>query len=156
MSKDQRYMALAVKLACDNISMGGGPFGAVIVKDGVVIGKGQNRVSPNNDPTAHAEVMAIRSACSNINSFNLAGSTLYTSCEPCPMCLCAALWARISKIIYGVTREDAAKIGFDDSFFYEQVALPLGERRIKENQLLLDNSSLPFELWDTFNEKRKY
>lgn len=156
MNKNDRFMALAIKLASDNISMGGGPFGAVVVKDGVVVGKGQNKVTPNNDPTAHAEVMAIRSACSNLRTFNLTGATLFTSCEPCPMCLSAALWARISKIVFGVTREDAARIGFDDSFFYEQVSLPIGERKIKEEQLLLENGMAPFDLWETFNEKRKY
>ena len=115
-----KYMKIAKELANENlITNEGGPFGACVVKDGEIIGKGSNHVLANNDPTAHAEVMAIRDACKNINSYNLSGCELYTSCYPCPMCLSAIIWANIKKVYYGNTKEDAAKIGFRDDFIYD-------------------------------------
>ena len=118
-AEDAKFMMMAIKLSEDNIDSGGGPFGAVIVRDGEVIATGTNRVVPNADPTAHAEVMAIRDACKNINSYDLSGCELYTSCYPCPMCLSAIIWANIKKVYYGNTKEDAAEIGFRDDFIYD-------------------------------------
>lgn len=115
-----KYMKIAKELANENlITNAGGPFGACVVKDGEIIGKGSNHVLANNDPTAHAEVMAIRDACKNINSYDLSGCELYTSCYPCPMCLSAIIWANIKKVYYGNTKEDAAEIGFRDDFIYD-------------------------------------
>ena len=117
------YMKVAIELADDNLKTNaGGPFGACIVKGGRIIGKGSNHVLANNDPTAHAEVMAIRDACKNINSYDLSGSVLYTSCYPCPMCLSAVIWANIDKVYYGNTKEDAANIGFRDDFIYDYIS----------------------------------
>lgn len=117
---DTHWLSHAVELAAQNVVEGGGPFGAVIVAaDGKLLGEGQNRVTRDLDPTAHAEVMAIRAACRELGGFSLAGTTLYTSCEPCPLCLSAALWARLDRVVYAANREDAARGGFDDSAFYE-------------------------------------
>lgn len=116
------FMKIAKELSDDNLKTNvGGPFGAVVVKDGVIIGKGSNHVLSNNDPTAHAEIMAIREACKNINSYDLSGCILYTSCYPCPMCLSAIIWANIKKVYYGNTKEDAASIGFRDDFIYDYI-----------------------------------
>ena len=116
---DERWLSQAVALATANVADGGGPFGAIVVRDGVVIGTGQNRVTRDNDPTAHAEVQAIRAACRAIDNFSLAGATVYTSCEPCPMCLAACLWARADRVVFAADRTDAARAGFDDSEFYD-------------------------------------
>ena len=117
-----KYMNESIRLSEENLSTNvGGPFGACIVKDGVIIGKGSNHVLENNDPTAHAEIMAIRDACNNINSYDLSGCELYTSCYPCPMCLSAIIWSNISKVYYGNTKEDAANIGFRDDFIYDYI-----------------------------------
>ena len=116
------YMKIAKELSDDNLKTNkGGPFGACVVKDGIIIGKGSNEVLNNNDPTAHAEIMAIREACRNINSYNLSGCELYTSCYPCPMCLSAIIWANIEKVYYGNTKEDAANIGFRDDYIYKYI-----------------------------------
>ena len=120
--KDADWLAVAVGLAVQNVHEGGGPFGAVIVRDGERIGAGQNRVTRDNDPTAHAEVLAIRAACAAIGDFSLAGATLYTSCEPCPLCMSAALWARVDRVVYAADRHDAARGGFDDREFYDLFA----------------------------------
>ena len=127
------FMARAIQLSLENIQErakgqpGGGPFGVVIVKDGEIIAEGANRVTAINDPTAHAEIMAIRAACKNLGSFQLPGCVMYTSCEPCPMCLGAIYWAHLERVYYANTRRDAARINFDDSFIYDQLALPLGK-----------------------------
>ena len=134
-----KYMKIAKELANDNLKTNaGGPFGACIVKDGKIIGRGSNHVLANNDPTAHAEVMAIRDACKNINSYDLTDCELYTSCYPCPMCLAAIIWANIKKVYYGNTKEDAAKIGFRDDFIYNFIG-KLSENKTDNNVLELES-----------------
>ena len=136
-----KYMKIAKELSEENLKTnGGGPFGACIVKDGKIIGKGSNHVLSNNDPTAHAEVMAIRDACKNINSYNLSGCEIYTSCYPCPMCLSAIIWANIKKVYYGNTKEDAANIGFRDDYIYNYI------KNLTDNAN--DNSVLQLECMD--------
>ena len=125
---DEKFMQLAIDLSIDNVANGGGPFGAVIVRNGEIVATGTNRVTATCDPTAHAEVNAIRAACAKVGDFKLTGCTVYSSCEPCPMCLSALYWAGVERIIYGNTKEDAKAIAFDDSFIYEQIALD-NERR---------------------------
>lgn len=149
-------MKEAIKLASDNIDNGGGPFGAVVVKDGKIVGRGMNRVTANNDPTAHAEVTAIRDACNRLKTFDLSGCDIYTSCEPCPMCLGSIYWARINHIYYGNTQADAAKINFDDSFIYRQIEKPIGTRDIPEEQLMHEESIKTFEKWDNKKDKTPY
>ncbi|MFC7494318.1 MULTISPECIES: nucleoside deaminase [unclassified Nocardioides] len=119
MTSDDQWLARAVELAVENVAAGGGPFGAVVVRDGVIVSTGQNRVTRDLDPTAHAEVQAIRAACATLRDFSLAGCELYTSCEPCPLCVAACLWARIDRVVYAADRNDAARGGFDDREFYE-------------------------------------
>ncbi|MGW6302582.1 nucleoside deaminase [Peribacillus butanolivorans] len=150
-------MEMAVQLAYENVlAKNGGPFGAIIVKDGVVVGRGCNNVTTTNDPTAHAEVQAIRDACRNLNSYQLTDCEIYTSCEPCPMCIGALYWARPKVIYYACTKEDAACIGFDDHFIYQELALPMENRSIKMQQLPFNNHDLPFRTWETYSEKVKY
>lgn len=149
-------MKEAIKLASDNIDNGGGPFGAVVVKDGKIVGRGMNRVTANNDPTAHAEVTAIRDACNRLKTFDLSGCDIYTSCEPCPMCLGSIYWARIKHIYYGNTQADAAKIDFDDSFIYRQIEKPIGTRDIPEEQMMHEESIKTFEKWDNKKDKTPY
>lgn len=120
--EDERRLVEAIGLATANVAAGGGPFGAVVVRDGLVLGRGQNRVTRDNDPTAHAEIQAIRAACRQIGDFSLAGATVYSSCEPCPLCLTACLWARVARVLYAADRDDAAHAGFDDREFYELLA----------------------------------
>ena len=151
------YMREAIALSRDNIHVhGGGPFGAVVVKDGQIIGRGRNQVTTANDPTAHAEVMAIREACQNLGAFSLQGCEIYSSCEPCPMCLSAIYWARIEKIYYGNTQSDAAYIDFDDAFLYKEVKLPRHERAIPLVPLLRDEAVKVFEEWDAKDDKVSY
>lgn len=152
----EMYMEEAINLSVESVNTGGGPFGAVIVKDGEVIAKASNSVTLNNDPTAHAEVNAIRQACSKLNTFSLAGCDLYTSCEPCPMCLSAAYWAGIDKIYFGNSREDAAAIDFDDSFIYDQIPLDPKKRTIPAEQLLGDKAIIAFRLWEAKEDKIEY
>ncbi len=149
-------MRRAIRLSLDNVKKGGGPFGAVIVKDGKVISAGTNNVTAKNDPTAHAEVDAIRKAAKNLKNFDLSGCELYTSCEPCPMCLSAIYWARISRIYYGNTKKDAAKIGFIDDFIYKELGKPLAKRKLKISQHLRDEALMSFETWDMKKDKKKY
>src|SRR5881227_4481106 len=131
------FMREAIRISLDMMrSNKGGPFGAVVVRDGQIVGRGWNRVTSTNDPTAHAEVSAIRDACRRLKTFQLDDCELYTSCEPCPMCLSAIYWARFRKVFYGNTRKDAARIAFDDDFIYREVALPLRKRKIRMKQLL--------------------
>jgi guanine deaminase len=151
------FMQQAIALATENVTSGaGGPFGAVVVRDGVVIATGANRVTLNNDPTAHAEVMAIRAACQALNTFQLTGCAVYTSCEPCPMCLAAIYWARCSAIYYGNTAADAAAIGFDDSFLYAEVKKPIADRSIPTVQLLSDQAIASFQAWRDQTERIDY
>lgn len=151
------FMDEAIRLASENVSQNnGGPFGAVVVKNGKIVGRGYNQVTANNDPTAHAEVMAIRDACTNLNSFQLDGCELYTSCEPCPMCLGAIYWARPDKIYYGCTKDDAAAIAFDDAFIYEELKIPLAQRTIPMLALSREAALKAFELWENNTKKITY
>ena len=155
--QDEKFMRRAIELARKGMENGaGGPFGAVIVKDGEIVGEGCNRVTSTNDPTAHAEVVAIRDACQNLNSFQLDGCVLYASCEPCPMCLGAIYWARPEKIFYAATHRDAAKIGFDDQFIYEEIEKPITERKIESVNFLRDEGVKVFELWAEKIDKTEY
>lgn len=150
-------MREAIKLAHDGSQRGrGGPFGCVVVKKGEIIGRGQNLVTSTNDPTAHAEVTAIRDACTNQKTFHLTDCVLYTSCEPCPMCLSAIYWARIPTVFYGNTRKDAAQIGFDDDTIYQQVALPLEQRAITMAPLLRTEALAAFQDWAARTDKTGY
>lgn len=150
-------MERAIQLALENVRSGrGGPFGAVIVKDGSVIAAGVNQVTSTLDPTAHAEIVAIRGACQAITNFQLAGCDLYTTCEPCPMCMGAIYWARLSKVYYANTRADAAGIGFDDSLIYDELALPLNYRRIPMLQLMRDQALAAFREWERSESKIQY
>ncbi len=153
---DKKFMQMAIELSKENIEKGGGPFGAVIVKAGKVIATGANRVVPNNDPTAHAEVSAIREACKKIGTFKLEGCTIYTSCEPCPMCLSAIYWAGISKIYYGNTKDDAKKISFDDSFIYDEIAKPYACRAIPICQIMRTEAIEAFKIWEEKEDKTRY
>jgi len=155
--EDERFMREAIRLAKEGISNGlGGPFGAVIVKDGQIVGRGNNRVTSTNDPTAHAEVMAIRDACKNLNTFQLEGCTLYTSCEPCPMCLGAIYWARPRRIVYGCFDTDAAQAGFDDQFIYREIDKSRDQRSIPMQQLLRDEAWTVFEAWKSKEDRIHY
>jgi guanine deaminase len=151
------YMARAIELAIENVRSGrGGPFGALIVKDGRIVGEGANSVTSSNDPTAHAEVVAIRAACAAMSSFQLDGCDLYTTCEPCPMCLGAIYWARPSHVYFACTAADAAAAGFDDAFIYEQLALPLGERKIPFLGMMREESLACFRAWAEKTDRIKY
>lgn len=151
------YMKKAIKLAVEGVDHNeGGPFGCIIVKDGKIVGRGKNRVTSSVDPTAHAEVLAIREACSNLGSHQLDGCVMYTSCEPCPMCLGAIYWARPDKVYYAATRKDAANVGFDDAFIYEQIAQPIEERSIEFHQLGRKESLKAFERWNAKEDKIEY
>ena len=150
-------MREAIKLADDGMRSGhGGPFGCVVVRRGEIVGRGNNRVTSTNDPTAHAEVTAIRAACAQLKTFQLTDCELYTSCEPCPMCLSAIYWARIPTVFYGNTRTDAAVIGFDDDFIYQQVALPPEKRAIKMEPLLHAEALTTFKSWAAKTDKVRY
>lgn len=141
-------MREAIRLSLEGVRAGaGGPFGAVVVKDGQIIGRGQNRVTSANDPTAHAEIVAIREACAHLKAFHLHGCEIYASCEPCPMCLAATYWARIETVYYANTREDAAAIGFDDDFFYRELALPVEARKLRMEQTMRAEALAVFEEW---------
>jgi guanine deaminase len=150
-------MRRAIALATENVLAGaGGPFGAVVVRDGVIIATGVNRVTATNDPTAHAEVVAIRAACKTLDSFQLHGCAVYTSCEPCPMCLAAIYWARCDAIFYGSSAADAAAAGFDDSFLYEEVKRPIDQRKIPTKRLLGDEAIESFNTWRAKTDKIEY
>jgi len=151
------FMQMAIDLATENVTSGaGGPFGAVVVRDGEVIATGVNCVTTNNDPTAHAEVMAIREACRVLGSFQLIGCEVYTSCEPCPMCLAALYWSRCAAIYFGNTKQDAAEVGFDDSFLYVEVKKPIEDRTIPTAQLLPEQAIVSFHIWCKRTEKIEY
>lgn len=155
-AEDSRFMEMAINLSIENIDTGGGPFGAVIVKDGEVVATGANRVVPNNDPTAHAEVTAIRNACSKLGTFQLTGCTVYSSCEPCPMCLSALYWAGVSRICYGNTKDDAKAIQFDDSFIYDQLELDYKDRSIKCEHFMRSEALSAFRKWEEKEDKVRY
>lgn len=153
----EKFMRRAIALAQNGIdSNAGGPFGAVIVKDGEIVAEGNNRVTSTNDPTAHAEIVAIRNACERLGSFQLDGCTIYTSCEPCPMCLGAIYWARPAQIFIAATREDAAGVGFDDQFIYDEIDKDFGSRKIKIDVLLRDEAVKVFQNWANKLDKTEY
>ncbi len=150
-------MRRAIELAQIGVDRGaGGPFGAVIVKNGEIIGEGYNQVTSTDDPTAHAEIVAIRNACAKLKSFQLDECVLYTSCEPCPMCLGAIYWARPARIFFAATHTDAANVGFDDSFIYEEIALPVEERKIKSVNFLREEGLAAFKNWADKHDKTEY
>lgn len=150
-------MLLAISKADENILTGeGGPFGAVVVRNGKIIAAAGNRVTSTNDPTAHAEVVAIREACKALDTFDLTGCEIYASCEPCPMCLGAIMWARIEKLYYAADRNDASRAGFDDELFYKELALPAGERLLKPTQLLRNEANKVFDKWIEEADKIPY
>jgi guanine deaminase len=150
------FMAQAIELAVENVRRGGGPFAAIVVKDGAIVATGVNRVTATNDPTAHAEVTAIRAACAALGQFQLTGCDLYTSCEPCPMCLGAIYWARPARVFYGATADDAAAAGFDDSFIYAQIALPHAARAIPMQRADEAEATRPFQVWQAATAKTPY
>lgn len=154
---DREFMMRAIELARAGMAANaGGPFGAVVVKDGEVIGEGNNRVTSTNDPTAHAEINAIRQACEKLQNFQLDGCTIYTSCEPCPMCLGAIYWARPERVVYACTREDAADIGFDDDFIYEELEKPNEARELELVSFLRDEALQVFAAWSDKPDKVEY
>lgn len=155
-AEDARFMEMAIRLSEENVDMGGGPFGAVIVRGGQIVATGTNRVVPNNDPTAHAEVMAIRNACQALGTFQLDGCTIYTSCEPCPMCLSALYWAGVRRICYGNTKEDAKGIDFDDSFIYDQLELDYADRQIVCEHFMRNRALKAFQKWAAKSDKVEY
>ena len=155
-AEDAKFMQMAIDLSVENIDSGGGPFGAVIVRDGEVIATGANRVVPNTDPTAHAEVMAIRSACAKLGTFQLSDCTVYSSCEPCPMCLSALYWAGVKRICYGNTKTDAKAIDFDDSFIYDQLELSYADRSIKCEHFMCEGALVAFRKWEEKEDKVCY
>jgi tRNA(Arg) A34 adenosine deaminase TadA len=158
MNQDKKeFMAEAIRLAKENLKTGkGGPFGAVVVRDGKIVGKGGNSVTSTNDPTAHAEINAIRDACKNLNTFQLDDCEIYTSCEPCPMCLGAIYWARPKKIYYACNKQDAANAGFDDSFIYDEINIPLNDRKIPANQMMQQEAQEVFKEWIILESKIEY
>lgn len=157
MEDKKKFMRQAIQLSIDSMRAGnGGPFGAIIVKDGKVIAKGSNRVTSTNDPTAHAEVVAIREACKVLGSFQLTGCEIYTSCEPCPMCLGAIYWARPDKMYFANTKTDAAAIGFDDKFIYEEIELEVQNRHLPTEQLLNEEALVAFKEWEQKTDKIEY
>jgi guanine deaminase len=151
------FMARAIELSIENVRMRrGGPFGAVVVKDGKIIAEAANNVTGTNDPTAHAEILAIREACHRLGAFELTGCEIYTSCEPCPMCLGAIYWARPDRVYYGNRAADAARVGFDDSFIYDEISLPLDQRKIPMVQMMHDESIEGFRAWEKQANKVPY
>ena len=154
--EDEKFMQQAIDLSIENVANDGGPFGAVIVRDGEVIATGTNRVTATCDPTAHAEVSAIRAACAKLGDFKLAGCTIYSSCEPCPMCLSALYWAGVERIFYGNTKEDAKAVNFDDSFIYDQIALDYSERSIPCINIMREQALAGFKAWSDKEDKILY
>ena len=152
-----KFMRIAIRFAEQNVKKAiGGPFGAIIVKDGKVIAKSSNKVTLKKDPTAHAEVSAIRIACKKLDTFDLQGCVIYTSCEPCPMCLSAIYWAHLDDVYYANTKEDAANIGFDDQFIYDEIALPYEKRKLPFHQIMRKEAMNSFKLWDESVMKIEY
>ena len=153
---NNEFMLRAITLSIESVKTGGGPFGSVLVKNDKIISEGFNKVTTTNDPTAHGEIVAIREACKKLNNFNLNGSELYSSCEPCPMCLSAIYWARIDKVYYANTRKDAQKIDFDDSLIYSEFKKNIDKRKIPMIQMMRNEALKAFELWDKKTDKVKY
>lgn len=154
---EKRFMERAIRLAMENVERGtGGPFGAVVVRNGKIVAEAANTVTPDNDPTAHAEVNAIRKACREMGTFQLKGCEIYCSCEPCPMCLGAIYWARPERVYYACTKEDAAGVGFDDSFIYREIGMPQAERSIPFEHCREEEAGEEFILWDTRPDKTAY
>ena len=151
-----KFMSRAIELSMESVNNGTGPFGAVIVKNEKIIAEGSNKVTSTNDPTAHGEIVAIRNACKKLNNFSLNGCELYSSCEPCPLCLSAIYWARINKIYYANTREDARKIDFDDSLIYTELQKNIDKRKIPMIQMMRNEALKAFEMWDKKTDKVKY
>ena len=150
------FMKRAIELSIEGINKGGGPFGCVIVKDEKIVSEGSNKVTSSKDPTAHGEIVAIREACKKINNFSLSGFELYSSCEPCPMCLSAIYWARIDKVYFANTRQDAQKIDFDDSLIYSEFQKNINKRKIPMIQMMRNEALKAFELWEKKTDKVKY
>ena len=157
MAYSEPFMREAIRLSEEKMEAGeGGPFGAVIVLDGTIVGRGWNRVTSANDPTAHAEVEAIRDACATLDTFSLAGCEIYTSCEPCPMCLAAIYWARIDALYYAATRDDAADAGFDDKLIYNEILTPIMERKLRAEQHLQTDAQNVMAIWISKSDKLRY
>ncbi|MEA3447471.1 MAG: nucleoside deaminase [Bacteroidota bacterium] len=152
----EKFMQKTIQLAKDNIPSGNGPFGAVIVKDGEIIAEASNSVTQTNDPTAHAEINAIRKATEKLKTFDLSGCEIYASCEPCPMCLGAIYWARLDKLYFASGREEAAKSGFDDEFIYKELGKSIRERTIPTRQMMQEEGKIVFKTWNDFEEKIMY
>lgn len=155
MTKNE-LMRKVISLSVENVKNGGGPFAAVIVKNNEIVATGVNRVTANCDPTAHAEVSAIRAACEKLQTFDLSGYEIYTSCEPCPMCLGAIYWSHLDRIYYGNNKDNAAEIGFDDAYIYEELALKPESRRLHAERILPNEAIVAFELWQNKIDKTKY
>jgi tRNA(Arg) A34 adenosine deaminase TadA len=153
---DQRWMRRAIELARDSVRRGGGPFGAVIVRGGALVAEGSNQVTLESDPTAHAEIVAIRAACRAVGDFSLNGCTIYSSCEPCPMCLGSIYWARLERLVFACTRQDAARAGFDDELIYRELSLAPDLRRLPTTQLLRDEALSAFQDWSIAPDRREY
>ncbi len=153
---DERFLLEAIRLADESIANGGGPFGAVLVKDGEIVGRGTNRVTQNNDPTAHAEVLAIRDACRSLDDFQLTGCELYVNCEPCPMCLAAAYWARVDAVYYAANADDAAEVGFDDVVIRNEILHSPSERKLAMKQALREQALPTFARWWELEDKIEY
>ena len=156
MAKKSKFMLRAIELSIQSANSKGGPFGAVIVKDNQIISEGYNQVTVNNDPTAHAEIVAIRNACKKLGNFFLKGCDLFTSCEPCPMCLSAIYWSHVDNVFYANTRMDAANIDFDDSLIYSEIKKDINERKIKMSQMNREEALEAFKIWQTKEDKIKY
>ena len=152
----QELMQRAIDLAVENVRNGGGPFGAVIARGGEIVAEGVNRVTSQHDPTAHAEVQAIRKACSELNTFDLTGLDIYASCEPCPMCLGAIYWAHLDHLYFAGTKDDAARIGFDDAFIYKELPLPIHERKLPTEAMMNAEAQAPFVAWHGKDDKVEY
>jgi len=151
-----KFMQRAIELSIESINSGGGPFGSVIVKDEKIISEGMNRVTVDNDPTSHGEIVAIRNACKKLNTFNLSNCSLYSSCEPCPMCMSAIYWSRIGKVYYANTRDDAKKINFDDSLIYSEIPKKNEDKKISMKQMMRNEALKAFDLWDKKTDKIEY
>ena len=156
MISDEEALRRAIALAAENVARGGGPFGAVVVKDGRIVGEGANRVTIDNDPSAHAEVVAIRDACRRLGTFKLDGAVVYASCEPCPMCWSAIQWSRAARLCFAADQAQAAAAGFDDAVFWREVTLPMPARALPSRRLLADEAQLPFDAWRAKSDRTPY
>ena len=155
-SGEVRFLRRAIELAVESAGGAGGPCGAVVVRDGLIVAEGTNLVTATNDPTAHAEVTAIRRACETLGTFDLSGCDLYSSCEPCPLCYAASLWARVGRLFHAATRDDAAAAGFDDAEFYTQLALPAPRRRVPVVHIRVEGAAAPFDTWTANPDRIPY